>query len=125
MTTTHNGGTERMLRFIREHEFATRRDLYEETGVKASNIDKLLARHINAGMVIEEKFATDSRFPPVIRYRWNPAAVPGTPPRAYRPGAQPRMCLGGCAREFFSAGPMNRICDSCRTRISNASPYAP
>lgn len=125
--TAHTGSTERMLQFIRDHGFATRRDLQDELGIKPGAVDKLLARHINAGMVIEEKFATDSQYPAVTRFRWNSAAAPGTKPRAFRPGAAQRQCLGGCGKPFYSAGPMNRICDICKARLARSvvSPYAP
>lgn len=34
-----------------------------------------------------------------------------------------RACLR-CRRGFDSHGPGNRMCDSCRTRSADASPYA-
>ena len=122
-TTQHNGMTERILDYLRTHDFATRRGLHEELGVKLSAVDNLLERHIDAGIVIVDRMQSEDARPPVACYRWNAEAVAGTKPRQHRQRSAPRNCLC-CGQTFLSAGSMNRLCARCRARAGDASPYA-
>ncbi|MDO8934214.1 MAG: hypothetical protein Q7U97_17630 [Rhodocyclaceae bacterium] len=122
-TTNHTGTTERMLAFIRHRGMATRRDLHDEVGVKLGRIDQMLARHIDAGIVIAESLVTEESRAAVTCFRWNGDVPPGTSPKQHRRSrAQVRSCLC-CGDDFMSSGAMNRMCGRCRTR--NVSPYAP
>lgn len=123
MPTKHNGTTERILDYIRHRGMATRRDLREALGVKASKVGPLLALHIDAGVVSEEHTRTAESRRLVVCYRWNPEAKAGEKPKAHRRSRlQTKKCLC-CADDFLSDGPMNRLCNKCRTR--SVSPYAP
>jgi hypothetical protein len=42
------------------------------------------------------------------------------PPLPARP-TTPRLCLGGCGRDFPSTGPSHRLCDRCNARNASLS----
>lgn len=112
--------TNLMLDLIRQHGVVTRADLRDSCDVAASNIDRLLAPHIDAGtVVIERGTTTGSPFGrPRRLYRWNTACK--APKKAKKMGP----CLGGCGTQIVRDG-ITFMCYDCRRAAATASPYAP
>ncbi|MDD5249675.1 MAG: MarR family winged helix-turn-helix transcriptional regulator [Rhodocyclaceae bacterium] len=120
MASNHNGMTERILDHLRVHGPATRRALRDALGVRLGNINALLERHIDAGLVLIGRAETGSS---VICYRLNAQAPAGIRPAGFSPTAATRTCLS-CGNPFHSSGPMNRMCYACRRSSADVSPFA-
>jgi len=125
-----NGSAQRMLALIRERGAITSGELCEALGIRQSNIPGLLARHIDAGVIVADWVRLTAGGRPRRRYTWQAGAVPPAPtfarvnesPKPHERGM--RTCLGRLCegkRKFLSAHAGNRLCPRCTLAAEQAA----